>query len=383
MKKKVLFVITKSNWGGAQRYLFDLATSLPKDRFDAVVAFGGSGARGAAEGELARKLQASGVRTIFVRAFARDIGLADVAALRELKRIFRAERPEVVHLNSSKAGGLGALAARLAGIPTIVFTSHGLAWDEDRGAFARAAIGLATWLTFLLSTAVITISKDNCERARRLPFCRNKVHLIYNGLPLLRFALREDARRKLAAQAGVSGIEEDLWIGTVAELTRNKGLSYLVDAAKLLVEKGKSFQLFILGEGEERARLEAQVRAANLSNRVHLLGFVSDAYEHLSAFDIFALASVKEGLPYVLMEAGQAGCALVGTNIPGINDVLQGGTAGLLARPKDSADISEKLLRLVEREDECNALGQAAKENMAERFSLARMVEATIKLYER
>src|SRR5690348_6940862 len=109
--KKILYVITKSNWGGAQRYVFDLATHLPAG-YEPVVALGGTGGAGAGTGLLAEKLKAAGIRVVYVQAFMRDISVTkDLGALAELTRLFKKERPDAVHLNSSKAGGVGALAA--------------------------------------------------------------------------------------------------------------------------------------------------------------------------------------------------------------------------------------------------------------------------------
>ncbi len=107
MKKKIIFVITKSNWGGAGRYVFDLATTLTSD-YDVAVALGGTGL-------LVDKLRKENIRTIPIPSLGRDIHVrADSSAFFELLAIFKKEKPDVVHLNSSKAGGLGALAARMS-----------------------------------------------------------------------------------------------------------------------------------------------------------------------------------------------------------------------------------------------------------------------------
>jgi hypothetical protein len=195
-KKKVLFVITKSNWGGAQAYVYTLAAHFQTSGYDVVVALGGTGTKEASSGELAEKLEAAGVRTVFVRSFVRDVSLTkEFKTFAELCAIMRHEKPDVVHLNSSKAGGIGALAARTCSVHNIVFTSHGLAFEEDRPALARLIIRLMTWFTFLLSHQVIVISKDNAERAARMPWCAKKIHLIYNGIAESALLTREDTRR--------------------------------------------------------------------------------------------------------------------------------------------------------------------------------------------
>ncbi|HQT83078.1 MAG TPA: glycosyltransferase, partial [Candidatus Paceibacterota bacterium] len=204
---KVLLVITKSNWGGAQAYVHTLATELAREGAEVVVALGGTGAAGAAPGALATRLKNAGIRTIVVTAFMRDLSLLhEWRAFIELLGIIRRERPQVVHVNSSKAGGIGTLAARLARIPRIIFTSHGLAYDEARAPLARALIACATWITFCLAHRVIVLSKDNERRGKRLPFCGKKVTLIYNGIEPVAYCSREEARRA-RHRDGVDGRE--------------------------------------------------------------------------------------------------------------------------------------------------------------------------------
>lgn len=304
-KKKVTYVITKANWGGAQRYVYDLATALPRDQFDVSVAFG-------QPGKLAEDLQKSGIKTFPILSLQRDVSLgADIRSFFELRQLFKKEQPDVVHLNSSKAGGVGALAARLAGVPNIIFTSHGLAWDEDRNIFAKVAIYIATRITFLLSHKVITISKDNYDRARQCPLCRHKINLIYNGIQPMIFGSGEKIRAALPAGATITG--------TIGELTKNKNQIALIEQAR----NNPDMYVAIVGEGELRGMLEAKIKGCGLESRVKLFGFLPAA-DVLKGFDEFALPSIKEGLPYVLLEAKQAGLAIVANRVGGVGEILNG-----------------------------------------------------------
>lgn len=381
-RKKILFVITKSNWGGAQRYVYNLATTLPKDQFEVVVAFGGTGAAHTSPGELHAKLAAAGIRTIEVPTFARNVSFGnDIKSLGILHDIFKAERPDVVHLNSSKAGGVGALAARLAGIPNIIFTSHGLVWDEDRNPLSTFLIYIFSQLTFLLCHRIILISKDNYARARGL-FGGEKYVFIPNGLPILEFESRERAQTELQLRAGLH-VEDtaSFWIGTIAELTANKGLTYLIDAAKLLAEQGKNFQLCIIGGGEEEKVLKAHAARLGLQKQIHFLGFVSDASRFMKGFDCFVLSSVKEGLPTVLLEAGQAQIPVVATNIPGARDIIDDAVSGLLTKVKNPKDMAQKITTLIDTPHLCTSLAQQLHTKVTSTFSLEKMVHETAKLY--
>ena len=296
MKKKVTYVITKSNWGGAQRYVFDLATNLPKEQFEVSVVLGG-------DGVLAHKLRDATVMIYHISSLQRDVAFfADVKSFFELYRLFRRERPDVVHLNSSKAGGVGSMAARLAGIKKIIFTVHGLPEDEPRGALSRLLIKIATRVTFMLCDTVITVSKENQRRVRGSV-------LIYNGIGPMQFGSGEKVRSAFPAGAKITG--------TIGELTKNKNQIALIEEAK----NNPTMYVAIVGDGEDRAMLEAKIRKYGLVERAKLLGFLP-ANEALKGFDVFALPSLKEGLPYVLLEAKQAGLPIVANRVGGVGEIL-------------------------------------------------------------
>ncbi|MBU6321010.1 glycosyltransferase [Patescibacteria group bacterium] len=304
--KKVLFVITKSIWGGAQRYVYDLATHLPKDRFTPVVAAGG-------DGPLLTRLRDAGIRVIplaltqHANFFAT---LFTLAPLFRLVSIMREERPGVVHVNSAKAGGLGALAARIARVPKIVFTVHGWSFLEARNPLVRSLIYFFSWLTALLAHTVIVVSDHDLRIARRMPFIGSKTVRIYNGIDLdAPLGSGEQIRRAFPAGVRITG--------TVGELTKNKNHLALIEEAR---EDPEMF-VAIVGEGEERSRLISAIRAAGLETRVKLFGFLP-AREVLRGFDVFALPSRKEGLPYVLIEARAAGLPIRANRVGGVGEVL-------------------------------------------------------------
>ena len=298
-QRKVLYVITKSNWGGAQRYVYDLATNLPKDKFDVAVVLGGSGT-------LKKKLDEAGIRTITISSLQRDVSLnKEIGATRELLSIFKKENPDVVHLNSSKAGGLGALAARFAGVKKIIFTVHGLPEDESRSPLSRLLIKFATRITFLLCTDIIAISKNNFGRIHSA-----KAHLVYNGIDLnMSFGSGEVIRSAFPAGVKITG--------TVGELTKNKNQIALIEQAR----GNPQMYVAIVGEGELRGSLEKKIKDYGLGERVKLFGYVP-ARDVLRGFDVFALPSIKEGLPYVLLEAHAAGLPIVGNRVGGVGEIL-------------------------------------------------------------
>ncbi len=381
MKRKVLLVITKSNWGGAQRYVYDLSTNLIAHNFDVCVVCGGTEGK---SGSLQENLHTAGIRTILIPSLTRNILLLqELRSFTSLLHLFRIERPDIVHLNSSKAGGIGTLAARIAKIPVIVFTSHGLAYEENRFVLEKALIWLATWTTFLLSTRIITISKRNFSSAKQFPFCKEKLFLVHNGIAPLLLRDRSSARKDLLSRTPtLSNLQHERpWIGVVAEYTRNKGLTYLLKAAEHLKRDGKLMYVYLIGEGEEREELERYIYKEHLLDSVFLLGFVPEVNRDMKAFDIFVLPSVKEGLPYVLLEAGQAGIGIVASSVGGVNDIIENNVSGLLFKSRDIESLAEKISFLIERPELQTRLGNTLKEHVNTEFSLEQMVDKTIAIY--
>jgi len=373
MKTKILLLVTKSNMGGAQRYVFDLATGLPKDRYDVVVA-SGLPTQASGDGELMTRLSALGIPVITVPSLKRDISFIDeMRAFSSLKDIFVKERPDIVHLNSSKAGALGALAARSAGVKRIVFTAHGWPFREPRNFLWQIFVWFASLVTGLLVDIVITVSEKD-KNTSPVPW---KTVMVRNGIAPISFVPQSAARAEIALQA-MRAIPKDVpWIGAVAELTKNKGLSYLIEAVKMVPRAC----LIIVGGGELRNDLETLSRHRGIGDRVFFTGEIADAARLLPAFDVFALPSLKEGFPYAILEAMAAGLPIVATKVGGVSEQIENGKSGILVPMENSRALAQALERLSEDPALSGKLGDAARERIYERFSLAEMLAATEKVY--
>jgi glycosyltransferase involved in cell wall biosynthesis len=418
-KRKILYVITKSNWGGAARYVYELATSLSKEHYEVAVAFGQAGA-------LKEKLDAASIRTISIPSLQRDINLfSDLKAFFFLIVIFWREKPDVVHLNSSKIGGLGAFAGRIVGIPKqirelfhknkqmvsgeargkmhpspyIIFTGHGWAFNEDRNLFSKAAIVFLHWLTVVLAHKTIAVSLKIQSQISQMPFVRGKTIVIHNGVPVKQFEaelLTKKAARsamgiitpeaKPAAKSGMKSTSRpnaEILIGTVSELHKNKGLDFLIKAAAELMKEPRlpRWRILIISDGEERANLEVLITQYNLKGKVTLKGYLANARIYLKAFDIFTLTSRTEGLPYAILEAGMAGLPVLASNVGGIPEIIDQLGSGILVAPGDIKAIRDGLSFLIKNPDRCTELGQALKAHVEQAFSLDQMLTETEQLY--
>jgi glycosyltransferase involved in cell wall biosynthesis len=375
-RKKVLYVVTKSNFGGAQRYVFDLATSLPPDTYEPIVACGGNG-------PLVTKLNEAGVRVIPILNFERDINLKkELGAAHELYRIIKKERPDIVHLNSSKAGGTGALIARLLRVPTIIFTAHGWPFFEDRSFLWKLIVWKLSTLTALLSHHIIHVSEHDYMKCH-IPWIKNKSSIIHNAVPDFPLLPRESAQAYITSLTHKEYTGEP-WIITIGEYTKNKNLLAAIKAVASVKERTHKDLTYVLigSDGEERPHLEAYIRDHHLQNTVFLVGFVTDARNYLSAFDICMLPSKKEGLPYVLLEAGKARLPCIATRVGGVPEIVTHREHGLIVPPNDARALDEALLTLVTTPDLRVAYGRALRKHIDDKFSLPLLLERTFTLYD-
>jgi glycosyltransferase involved in cell wall biosynthesis len=375
VKLKILYLITKSNLGGAQRYVYDLATRLPKESFDVRVACGGNGS-------LTERLQAEGIPTLIIPNLIRNVNVfQDILVFSHILRLLQKERPDIIHLNSSKIGGLGALAGRLVGVKKIIFTAHGWAWHESRSPFSRAVIKTLHWITVLLCHDVITVAEKERVEMAKMPWTKNKLVTIHNGIGAIDFLEKATARDFLITKNPALAVHKNsLWIGAIGELHTNKGYEYLLRAFTE-VNHQPATPLVILGDGEEKHALEHMIAEHKLADRVFLLGQIPDASKYLKAFDVFSLTSVKEGLPYVLLEAGLAGLPIVATDVGGISEIIEDRKTGLLVKTRDVATVADSLSLLLGNAHLRQSLGTSLHASVTQNFPVEKMLENTIAVY--
>src|SRR3989344_4406995 len=321
---KIIYGITKSNFGGAQRYVYDLACGAKKAGHEVSVLCGG-------EGPLVKRLRDKNIRVIALPHLGRDISL--VSEFRSFYFIFRTlfeEKPDVFHTNSSKMGGIGNLAARFAGVKKIIFTGHAWAFNEPRPWWQKVVIKFFTWLTILFSHRTICVSAKTKRDVSGWPFIKSRLTMVRNGVEKFEMLPREEARRAL-------GIHESdtLVVGTLSELHPVKGLDVLLEAWEKFSRKNDGI-LVMRGEGEIRENLEDYARHLGIADRVIFAGYKENARQYLPAFDLFCLPSRSEALPYALLEAGLAARPVIATKVGGVPEIVENGLRGAPLEPGEA-----------------------------------------------
>ncbi len=365
---KILYVITKATWGGAQRHVYDLAVSAKEAGHTVGVAYGH-------EGLLAERLPKAGVTVWPLTSLIQNVSAKkEWSAFLELRRLIQSEKPDVVHVHSSK-GGLALLASRTLRVPRIIFTIHGFAFNETRPWWQKIILRVVYLCTILLAHETICVS-DAVRKNISLPFLRKRLRVIYNGIDAPLPQERNKARRSLVG-AKTSGV----WLGMIAELHPTKRIEDAIEAVAELAEDFPTISLFVLGEGAMRHELEEHIRVHQLHERVHLVGFKEEADSYLSAFDIFLMVSKSEALGYALLEAGALGMPVIATRVGGMPEVVEHQRSGLLVPPQNPPAIARAIRTLLEDKGRQKTYTDALKERVSTRFSKERMLKETFERY--
>lgn len=379
-KTKLFLVITKSNFGGAQRYVYDLAVGLPKTKYEITVILGTGGI-------LETRLNNAGIRTLQISSLRRNINpFLDLKSLFLLIKLFHQEKPDIIHLNSSKAGGLGSFAGRLTGVTKIIFTGHGWTFNEKRAWLEKVIILFFHWLTIIFCHQVIAVSNKVKTDICQLPFIKQKIIVIYNGIDTFTLSDQETARKKLLPSLTEDkNTDQKIWLGTIAELHPNKGLDVAINALSPIIKTNPNLIYLIIGEGEARIKmkLENLIKKLNLTDNVFLLGFISEARQYLSAFDIFLLPSRTEALPYVILEAGLAKLPVIASKVGGISEIIKDGESGQLVPSENPLEIIKALKLITSSPKRRQRLGHNLKQFITQKFGLTKMIEETEIVYKK
>ena len=365
---RVLQVITLSDWGGAQQCVLSLARGL-RERYEMVVACG-------AGGPLVDRLRHEGIRVIEVGSLTRTPHvLRDIETLRILVRLMREEGFALVHCHSTKAGFLGRIAARLAGVPAIVFTSHGWQFAGGWPSWLRLAMIAAEWMTARVSTVIICVSEHDRRVALAHRIGRpDRLIVIQNGVDPAPWMASDDVRSGLgAAPCPRTAV-------MVGRLTAQKDPVTLLEAWRRVPG---THRLLLVGDGPLRADVEAAIRRDAAADRVEVLPPTTDIPALMRTAHVFVMSSRWEGLPLAVIEAMMSGLPVVATRVGGVPELVAEHETGLLVPPGDPEALAAALRRMLDEPSLAYRLGQAGRRRALARFTESRMLAEMDAVYAR
>jgi glycosyltransferase involved in cell wall biosynthesis len=336
-----------------------------------------------APGPFVAGLVADGIAHHPLRHATRAFALGhDAAAPAELYRLFRRLRPDIVHTHNPKPGVYGRMAARAARVSLVVNTQHGLyAQLADRAA-RRLPVYALERLAATCSDVELIQNPQDLQTLVRLRVPRKKLRLLGNGVDLDRFHPQPaDVRKAVRAELGVD--EDQIVVGAVGRLVWEKGYAELFAAAKRLLARRDDLAVVVAGpfDADKGDPLTPADTAAAEAAGVRFLGHRDDPERLYAAFDIYVLASHREGFPRSAMEAAASGLPIVATDIRGCREVVDHDRTGLLVPARDPTALEAAIDRLAGDAATRRRLGQAASARARAEFDQCRVIARTLEVY--
>tara|TARA_B110000046_G_scaffold185365_1_gene226724 strand:+ start:766 stop:1974 length:1209 start_codon:yes stop_codon:yes gene_type:complete len=388
-KIKVLRIINRFNIGGPT-YNAAYLTKYIDERFETLLV---GGAKDESEASSEYILQQLGLHPTIIRDMQRSIGLSDVSAYRQIDKIIKDYRPDIVHTHASKSGFLGRLAAYNNRVPIILHTFHGHVFHSYFGSLKTSFYkGLERWLA-KKSTKIIAISNEQKrELVNDHAICTcEKMEVIPLGFDLSRFAEDKDIKRKdFRSKYQLS--DTDIAVVIVGRLVPIKNHQMFLDAAEIIIKSRYSnVRFFIVGDGESRDDIElslnekgigfTQNMPASCEQPICLTSWIKNVDWVYAGCDIVCLTSLNEGTPVSLIEAQAASKPIVSTRVGGIEDIVLEGQSAFLSQKSDVQTFADNIITLIENKKTRLAMGSSGKENAVIKFNYTRLVADVSSLY--
>lgn len=372
---RVCHVITQLELGGAQDNTLTTVESLPDDRYETSLISGPGGMLDA------RARDRLGPRCHFVSSLVRPVcPVRDTLSFFALKRLFRAGRYDIVHTHSSKAGVLGRLAARAAGVPIVIHTAHGWGFHDGQSAITRQLFVACECIAARWTDTIVAVSEATARKGLAAGIGRpDQYAVIRSGID----------PRPYQAPADVPALKRKLNLDPArpvilmpACLKPQKSPLDFIDVAAKVKASVPSAQFVLAGDGELRPAVEEAIRRLNLHDTVRLLGWRSDVADLLRVSELLVLTSRWEGLPRVFLEAMAAGVPVVATGVDGAPEAIADGVTGYLVSPGDTGEMDRRISELLLNPEKQSAFQSAARLAWREEYDIREMVRRIDRLYQ-
>lgn len=314
----------------------------------------------------------------------REISLIDdFKSLLKLIRLFRKERPDIVHANTPKGALLGLLAAKLTGVPKRVYNVNGLRFETTTGNFRRLLIAMEK-LACACATKVIPQSNGVADVVRREHITKKPLNVILNGsgngVDIEYFNPDNSEIRAKASEIRKNGLN----FVFVGRLVGDKGVNELVEAFNRLSQDSAEVFLHLVGPREEKLDpiAESTLKTIENNERIFEYGRQSDVRPFLAAADVFILPSYREGFPNVVLEAGAMGLPCIVSDVNGATDAVKDGVNGLIVPKRDCDALYNAMRQLTTDSPLLASMASVARDMVKKRFNRPDVWKATLEMYQ-
>jgi glycosyltransferase involved in cell wall biosynthesis len=374
---RVVRLFSRLNIGGPSLHVILLTAGLRERGYETRLVVG---REAPSEGNFLDLARARGIDYVQLAGLGREIRpLADVVTLWQVYRMLRGWRPAIVHTHTAKAGVLGRLAARLAGVPIVVHTYHGHVLRHYFGPLRTTLFRRLEAFLNRVTDVAVTVSAALRADLIAMGVCPpEKIRVVPLGLELARFTA---ARPRTAVREACGAGPGEAVVGIVGRLVPIKDVGSFLEAATRVRETRPGTRFAVVGDGECRAALEAQASALGLAGAVTFLGWRKDLEAVYAGLDVVVNSSLNEGTPVALIEAMAAGRPVVATAVGGTPDLLGGGARGRLVPAADAGALAAAILETLERPEEAAGRARAGRDYVLAHHSAERLLSDIDSLY--
>ncbi len=377
---KVLRIITRLNIGGPARQAVLLSSELAKDGFDCLLVTGSLSGK---EGDMSYIAGESGVKPIVIPEIGRELSVwNDFVSFFKLYNIIKKEKPQIVHTHMAKAGTIGRIAAKAAGVPVIIHTFHGHIFHSYfKAPKTKFFIGVEKMLARFTDNIITISERQKKDIKDYLSIANdNKITLIPLGFDLDKF-LADDKHAGLRKELNIP--ENAVVIAIVGRLTAVKNHEMFLYAAKEIkkINPGKAIKFTIVGDGELKDDLIKLARNIGIYSDCVFTGWRKDIDALYKIMDIVALTSLNEGTSVSIIEALASAKPVVVTDVGGVRDIVEDGRSGLIVPSRDIGAFAKAVTALINDKAKRERFGSYGREYVLKRHSKERLVNAIKDLY--
>lgn len=363
--KKIAYIITLPDLGGAQSHVYEVMTHIGEYGMVPLLITG-------KDGWLVDQVTAAGIKTYIVPALIREISpIKDMKAVLAVRRILKAERPDILHCHSSKAGIIGRVAARTCRIPSI-FTAHGWAFTDGVSFPKRFIYRNIENLIAYITDQIICVSEYDCQLGLRyLPAHKDKIMTIHNCIPDLPQYVRDWDNQPLG---------DTIHCVVVARFAAPKRNIEILHILRKLLDAGSKITVTFIGDGPDMPRAKEEAARLHLGSNAIFLGARSDVASLLPNYDLFLLLSNWEGFPISILEAMRAGLPVVASDVGGVKEAVDDKVTGLLLKGKAN-ELSYFADMLDEGRESIRGFGISGRICFLNKFTLKKMLVRLCSIY--
>jgi len=375
---EVLHPITRLIVGGAQENTMYTAEMLDKERFQASIL---SGPQTGSEGSLIEAVIKRNVPLEILPELVREINpYKDLIALIKMYAIMKKGRYKVVHTHSSKAGILGRLAAKFAGVPLIVHTVHGWSFHERMSSVRRNVFVILERIFAKITNIMIVVTKEDINKGLSFGIGNHDLYrLVRSAIPLDEFNPADVDKFAVLKELGIP--QDALIMGNVGRLSEQKNPLDWMRVAKLVSEKIPNCYFLLVGDGPLRQDVERFGAELGIAEKVKFTGIRRDVSRLLAAMDVFVITSLWEGLPRVIPQAMLMELPVVANIADGTVEAIEPGKTGYLCNPGQIEEMAAYCVDLLENPKKCMEMGKMGREHALVEFDLNKMIRQIEELY--